>query len=318
MLKNQEIMRYLERYRLEQKVPIYQLTKGIMSTRNYSRILSGEVDLSLEDYAKLLNRLRIPLFEFNIYIDNCKFYEYNHEIRFHQAVENHQFNTAYEIIQPYLKEGKWYTLMASKTIPMAIKLMEWKLNQCTVHHFYASARLILDLDGLEKQKILSFDDFEALYLYSYHGSVEEQRRIFEIFYRIMKNELRILSVSLEYSMSRLHQRALQLATGFEDPDERQLKQLHDIAWIVVEYQSRAKIIGVDRMIFEMLSKFYIKHHLSSSTLFTEYALSVLGSLDMDAIAIFKAVFSSSEIDVIKANLLPSRFPNKHFLEELKP
>jgi len=109
-----------------------------------------------------------------------------------------------------------------------------------------------------------------------------------------------------------------LAMGFEDPDERLLKQLNDIAWIVVEYQSRAKMIGVDQMIFELLSKFYIKHHLPSTTLFTEYALSVFGSLDTDAISRFKAVLTPSEIDTIKADLLPSRFPNKHFLEELKP
>jgi hypothetical protein len=316
MLKNHEIMRYFELYRLEHKVPIYKITKGIMSTRNYSRVLSGEVDISLEDYARLLRRLRLPLFEFNNYIENSTIDENIHEIQFLQAVECRNFEKAYQIIKPYLRDRKWKTMMAIKTIPIAIKLMESQLKQCTTRQFYDFARQTLELTEMETQKFLSFDDFEALLLYSHYGTVEEQRRIYAIFYRIMRDEVRILSTSLEYSMSRLHLRTLELATSFHDPDDSMIEQLREIAWIVLEYQSRAKMIGVEAKMLLLLHRYYQANHIPSETLLSDVALSVLGSSDETMIQKWKAELSNTEIAWIKNHILPSKLPIKHFLEEV--
>lgn len=316
MLKNQEIMRYFERYRLDHKMPIYKITKGIMSTRNYSRILSGEVDISLEDYARLLRRLRLPLFEFNLYIENSTLDENIHEIQFYQAIECRDFEKAYQIIGPYLRDGKWKTLMANKSIPIAVKLMESQLGHCTTRQFYAFARKTLNLTEMETQKILSFDDFEALLLFSFYGTVEEQRRIYSVFYRIMRDEVRILSTSLEYSMSRLHVRTLELATSFHDPDENMLTQLRDIAWIVLEYQSRAKMIGVEAKMLLLLHRYYQTNHLSSEPLLLDVALSVLGSGDETMIQNWKAELSRADITLIQDQILPSKYSHRHFLEEV--
>lgn len=299
-----EIMKYIDKYRLENKMPIYQLTKGIMSTRNYSRLLSGESALSFEDYSALMKRLHAPLFEFSLYVFNCNFFEYIHESNFQQAVDDQKYEEAYEIIKPYLNEQKWGSIFAEKTLPIALKYVTYQLNKCTHAELLAYSKKIIHFDHILQSTLINLDDFEALLLYTKFCSFEEKKAVSSFLNRIILIEdVKILNASVEHTTSRLHRHAIQLLTSFDDNDESAFSDLVKIATIALEYQSRAKIYGEDQFILKLLYTYYKKHHIASKHLLIEFVLSALGSNEESTQNELKNLLSPEEVhevlDLIK-------------------
>lgn len=316
MMQNQEIMQYIDKYRVDNKIPIYQLTKGIMSTRNYSRLLSGETVLSFETYSALLKRLRVPLFEFAIYLYNCRFFAYIHETNFQSAVDNKQYDEAYKMISPYLSEAKWGSVFAEKTIPMMVKFVEYKLNKSSLAELITFSRDTIHLDQVLHQTILSLDDFEALFLFSNYCSESERRMISNRMTEIMiHQDVKILNASVEHTTSRLHRLAIQLLTSFDDNDQNALINLKKMTQIALEYQSRAKIYGEDVYILETLYKYYKRQHQLSKDILIEFVLAVLGSNETHLISELKELLSVEEKDMILTSISTDTFKKTNLFEE---
>jgi len=317
MIKNYEIIRYIDKYRVENKIPIYQLTKGIMSTRNYSRLLPGESVLSFEDYSALLKRLRMPLFEFAMYLYNCLFFEYIHESNFLNAVDDKLYKEAYDIISPYLSEQRWGFIFSEKTLPMAIKFVEYKLNKCSLSELLAYSRDIININQIMNYSILSLDDFEAIFMFSGFCSIEEKRLISKFLTRvILEGEVKILNGSVEHTTSRLHRLAIQVMTSFDDHDDHDLLNLKKIANIALEYQSRAKIYGEDLNILESLYRFYKRSNMESKPLLTEFVLSALSAKDDYGIKKLKELLSNQEIEYILDLISKSELKKSNLFEEV--
>lgn len=72
-MENIELALQLDQLRRERKVTVEQMCKGVISRRNYSRLLSGEVDIQVDVLSKLLINLKVPLEEFSWYrlITSC-------------------------------------------------------------------------------------------------------------------------------------------------------------------------------------------------------------------------------------------------------
>lgn len=315
-MKNNEIIQYIDKYRIENKIPIYQLTKGIMSTRNYSRLLSGETVLSFEDYSALLKRLRVPLFEFAIYLYNCRFFAYIHETNFQNAVDNKQYSEAYQIISPYLEKQTWGSVFSEKTIPMLVKYVEYKLSKISFAELITFSRDTMNLNQMLQYTILSLDDFEALFLFSGYCSSDERRLISNFVTEIIiKNEIKILSASVEHTTSRLHRLAIQLLTSFDDYDQDSLLKLKKVTQIALEYQSRAKIYGEDIYILEMLYAYYKRLNIRSNDILVEYVLAVLGSKEDNMIDRLKSLLSSDEKEYILNLILNESFKKTNLFEE---
>lgn len=308
-------MIYVDRYRLEKKIPIYQLVKGLMSTRNYSRLLSGETVLSFEDYSALLRRLRVPLFEFSLYLYNCRFFEYIHETNFQQAVDEQRYEEAYKIITPYLNQHQWGSVFAEKTLPIAVKYVEFQLKKCSYAEVLSYSRNIIQLSTLLKNTYLNLDDFEALFLFSGFCSIEEKRMISDFLNRaIIDNEIKILNVSVEHTTSRLHRLAIQLLTSFDSHDEATLLKLKAISNIALEYQSRAKIYGEDLAILTLLYKYYKRQNIDYKSLLTEYVLSVLGYNEEQSLKELRTLLSAQEQQYILALIAKSELKKTNLFE----
>ena len=317
MLKNQDIIHYIEKYRLDKKMPIYQLTKGITSTRNYSRMLAKEADVSIEHYNAFLKRFQIPIFEFSLYVYNCQFFENIQETHFLNAIENEQIEQAYEMITPYLDKNDWGFVYAHKTTPIAIKYVEYRLNKCTIHELLSKSRLILGLPQLLQQTMISLDDFEALFRFSVFCSESEKEQIADLLYRIIvKQDVKILNASVEHTTSRLHRLALQMMTALENQDEQSIRRINEVAAIALEYQSRAKIYGEDIFILQSLYLYYKKNQRTIPSLCKEYVMSILGSYEEEKIASLKLVLSLEEREWIISEIQNKRFGKTKLLEEI--
>lgn len=94
-----EVMEVLEQLRLEKKISIQDFTKYIVSRRNYSRFLSGEIGISLETLSKLLKNLEIPLSEFSLYLYNRNLVKRVNETHFVNYVKIKKYDKAFKYYQ---------------------------------------------------------------------------------------------------------------------------------------------------------------------------------------------------------------------------
>ena len=91
----------IEKIRIQKNIKIKDLTNGIISSRNYSRYLSNEIELSFEMLIKLLERLDMPLFLFANYSKNLAIIENIEEMHFFDTVLSGDYQKAYDL---YYKE----------------------------------------------------------------------------------------------------------------------------------------------------------------------------------------------------------------------
>lgn len=316
MTKTNDIMKYIDQYRVENKIPIYKLTEGIMSTRSYSRLLTGEKVLSFENYAMLLERLRMPLFEFSLYFYNCQFFKNIHEVNFQQLVDEKKYREAYEFIQPHLINLSWKSIFSEKTLPIALKYVEYQLKKIGYSELIGYSRNLIQLDDMLERTLLSLDDFESLFLFSDFCSVKEKRKISDYLIRIiLSNDIRILNASVEHTTSRLHRLAIQILTSFDDNDDESLITLKKIVNVALEYQSRAKIYGEDLLILELLFKYYKRLLIENRELLTEFVLSCLGSNEEEKISKLKTILTKEEKAYILNLIKTSRLKKKILFDQ---
>ncbi|MCF7932319.1 MAG: hypothetical protein K9K93_04040 [Acholeplasmataceae bacterium] len=317
MLKNLEIMHYIDKYRIEKGMPINQLTKGVMSTRNYSRLLSGDAELSFETYALFLNKLSIPLFEFAMYLYNCRFFETIHEAHFLDAVDEKRYKDADELIRPYMKDAAWGSVFAHKTIPLALKIVAYHLNKTTIHDLLSFSRSLIQLEQLVNESVITLDDFDSMFLFTHYCFENEKQMIIDFLIRILvQKEVIILSGSYDHTLSRAYRLAVQLMTSVTPANEHHHDNLKQIARIALEYQSRAKMSMEDLYLLEAIFKYYKNNKMTSPSLLREYVLSALGSNEEHVIQSLKDLLTDQEIEFVLSSISQSTLRGTNLFTEI--
>src|SRR5690554_1420148 len=145
MITDIEIMKYFEMLRTERKINIQDITEGIVSRRNYSRYVSGEIAINIETLSKLLAKIEVPLSEFSFYINNRITMENLEEQYFHALIRNEQYTKAYNKYYSKIKNKELKTIYAKRTIPLGIVLMKYKLGMLNRDEVILEMKKIMNL-----------------------------------------------------------------------------------------------------------------------------------------------------------------------------
>jgi transcriptional regulator with XRE-family HTH domain len=87
MIRSDDVIFYIDYYRKQQKIKIYELCEGIISTRTYGRYLNNSSYMTFETIDRLLQRLNMKFFDFfrtitsDVKIKEYQLFDFAHMVR---------------------------------------------------------------------------------------------------------------------------------------------------------------------------------------------------------------------------------------------
>lgn len=288
---NHDLILCIEKIRKERKMTIKSLTKDLLSTRSYTRLLANESLLTFEVLSKFLDRLQVPIFDFSFYVYNHNFYKYIDEITFFDYVRSGLYQIAYDEYYPKIEKGPWGSILAKKSIPISIVLMNYKLNKMNQYDSYYQIKEIIDLKSILKSVMLSGDDLEAMNIFIEICTDQEKTDIANYLYLVMENKVRILSISIEQATTLVHLVALKALTTKVEISQEDIKLINKIFHLAIEYQQRAKMAMYDVMLYKILYTFVRRLDLSENLIVFAYITSILSTIN--------SVFTEEEVVKIR-------------------
>jgi hypothetical protein len=275
---NRDAIVYLDIVREERKVSIQGFVEGITSRRNYSRLLSGEAELSFEMLGKFLERLGMPLYDFGLFAYNKTYLDNINEIWFHDCIRAEKYQEAYTKYYPLIKDKDWKTIYAKKTIPTAIILMDFQLKRIHKSSAIHSILNILKLSTIVNSTFITADDVEALYLFLRICNDEEKEQIAECFFRfLVEKRNKILSAGLEFTILTMYLSTLTALTTKETLNNRDRILILQVFRSALEYHIKAKMMTFDVLLFETIYKFIKKNQIRSKWIVFHYIASIASS-----------------------------------------
>ena len=72
MITNNDVIRILEQLRISKHISITKMTNGVMSPRNYNRLINSELDISIDNLLGMLDNLGTPFEDFFMYANSIE------------------------------------------------------------------------------------------------------------------------------------------------------------------------------------------------------------------------------------------------------
>ncbi|MBU0997280.1 MAG: hypothetical protein KKE16_04460 [Firmicutes bacterium] len=317
MIDNNDVMRFVEKLRIEKKISIHDLTEGIISRRSYSRFLSPSAELQVDTLFKLLERMKLPVFEFGAYVGNSILIENIYEMYFYEYIFNELYETAYNEIYPLIKDKELKSPLAIKSIPIAIKLMEYKLNKITKAEALSAMKNVIELNTMINSKIICFDDIQALSLYTLVCNDEAKELISDHMLKILfTSKIKVFTNSVEYTNSVIHRIALTTLTTKEYTTDKDRKNIQKLLTVIFEYQIKAKTAFHDFIIFNNLYKYVKKHKIDNKLVIFHYLASIASTFGSAYLESNKIKIDQSDIEIYLSFLEDDTFLKKPTYEGL--
>jgi len=316
MITNREVVHYLEKIRIERKITIQAMTEGILSRRNYSRLLSGDAHVSIDILSKMLSKMEIPFNEFSFYIHNHLMYENVDEYNFFEYIFFENYEKAFKEIYPSIKHKECRSLLRNKTIPICIKFLEYKLNIISKSDALSHLTKHIDLDSLLKRYIIQDDDIKALYLYTQLCSDQNKSLIVDFLLKVVfGNDFKMLTAHYEESMIFIYLILLEALTT----QDNLLNSNHDLIKNVyqkaLEFHSRAKLEVYDVYMFKVLYKYIKKYNIDNPYIIFHYIASIISTLD-DNITQKTYEINQSDIEIFSKHINHEHFNKRSMYERL--
>lgn len=310
-------MNGLERMRLERKVAIKDLVCGIISRRNYSRLLSDDIHLSLEVLSKLLDKLNIPFTEFSFYLHNVIMYENLDEVYFHELIRTEKYEAAYKKYFPLIEGNQFKTLFANKTIPLGIQLMKLNMGIITNDEALRHMSRIIKLPEILNSHILHDDDIEALFLYIRICDKQAKEEISTFaFNALTNNEFLKLTGFYEQTMTILQLIALKTLTGKVFVSNEDRIKINIVADIALKFHNKTKLSVFDIMLFQTLYDYIKDNDIKNRYIVFYYVASIIGSLNEEYVCNRKFIITKEDIRVFYDCLNDDEFIQSAMYERL--
>jgi len=269
MLTDLELIEYLERLRLENNLSIQEITKGIISRRNYSRYISSECPLNIQVLTQLLKRIGIPLNEFICYITNKKILENLDELLFHELIMQENYVKAYTYYQK-LQNKQLQSNFASKSIPMGINLMLFKMNLISLDEVKKRLTKILNLDEIINKTIINDDEIEAIYIFIRIAEVADKEKILKYFLNVLFDSKYII-ISNFLDKSKMLCYLITLKILIEDQERFNNDLINNVIKSVLDCKNSIPI-HYEFLLFELIYKYLNKKQIENKDVTYRYAL----------------------------------------------
>lgn len=309
-MNNNLLIEFIDRLRKEKNISIGDFTKDIVSKRSYSRFLSYEAGISFEVLNAFLERLDMPLFELGNYIMNVTIHENVDEYYFFDAILNEKYDYAYNEIYPKIKDKKWKTLLASKTIPMGIQLVLYKMNKITKYQALDNMAKYLELDKIIKSKIVFYNDIAAFKIYLELCNDKDKEKIAEYLYKVhFNNNYKILTNTVEVTNLLIYSNILKALTSLKTQSMKIKKRIKEVLDSFLEYHKRAKMDVYDVMIFEIVYKYVKDNNIRNDLVVFHYFTALITSDNFNENEFFK------NMDANDIRILLELLDNEIFVRE---
>ncbi len=289
-MNDNNLIEYIDRLRIEKNISIGDFTKNIVSTRSYTRFLSREADISFEVMNAFLEKLDMPLFELGNYIMNLTIHENVSEYYFYDAILNGNYEYAYNEVYPNIKDKEWKTLLASKTIPMGIQLVLYKMNKITKYQALDKMEEYLELKKLIQSKIVFYNDITAIQVYLEVCNDKSKELIADFLYKVLFNgKIKILTNTVEVTNLLLYSNLLKALTSLKNQTKKIQKQIKDVLDSFLEYHKKAKMDVYDVLIFEIIYKYIKANNIDNDLVIFHYLTALISSDNFNENTFFETI-----------------------------
>jgi len=194
MITNENIIEGLEKLRIQKNKTIQYLTDGIMSNRNYSRLLNGEASINLDELNEMLKRLYVPFDDFVLYLDTMNRIKYYPEEYFVLLVLYSNYEKAAKVIKTLENPKELHTYNAINAFPAALACLDYYQKKISLEALREYLKALVKINEIRKNKIVHAPDIYTIYFYIRVAKNEEKERLIEFLKELLdKNEYQIIS-----------------------------------------------------------------------------------------------------------------------------
>lgn len=263
-MENIELALQLDQLRRERKVTVEQMCKGVISRRNYSRLLSGEVDIQVDVLSKLLINLKVPLEEFSWYRFNRLMFKNIDEVNFHEVMRYGNIEKAAKEYPGILTKHTLGSVYAKKAVPLDILLVKHHLGMITKDDLLSQARIIIDMKSYAKSYIVQDDDVEALYAYSKICREDELLPIIQFEERaIFSGKIKLFTNFVEVAIILNHLTLMQALLRKKEMTPTDHNLFKCTVNSGLEFLQRSKLMPFDFMFFNLYKKYCDKYAINN-------------------------------------------------------
>ncbi len=312
-----EVMNCVEQLRLERKMTILEITEGVISRRNYSRYLSGEIPITLEVLTKLLTKLGVPLHEFVIYMTNKNIFNNLDEAYYLDLIRNEQYEEAYNRYYHSIKDKKLNSIYASRTIPICKNLMLYKLGKLFKEEAKKNSSRIIDLKEMFRKKHLNDDEIESLYLYIRICDDEDKERIADYLLNMLfSREYKLTAIHYEFCLTLTYLIVLTIITEHHNKEKYKRNIIKQVINEALDFFRRAKFNNNDILLFDILYKYIKKNNIHNNDIIFYYISSILSTNDTEFLNGRKFAITREDINIYFTLLKDEELINSNLYERI--
>lgn len=255
----------LDQLRRERRVTVETMCKGVISRRNYSRLLSGEVEASLDTLSKLLVNLNVPLAEFSYYRFNHVMFENIDEVNFHEVMRYGNFSRAAKEFGDILNKHTLGSIYATKSVPIDVLILKHYLGLITKDDMVSQAKEIIQLPIMCKSYIIQDDDIDALYEYAKICREDDFPLIINFCERVIftPQKFKMFTNYAEVTTNLLHLTLLQVLLRKNELSKAEHTLFKRVINSELEYIRRAKSLPFDILFFSLYKSYCEEYHVDN-------------------------------------------------------
>lgn len=277
-----EIIQMLDNLRIQNDLSIEEFTEGIVSRRNYSRYLNGEVRMSFTILAALLKKINLSVSAFSYYVLNTMIVTYNHEFEFLNHLTNRQYKEAQKIYEQKIHGQQLHTFLADKTIPAGFVYLEYKLNKISFEKGRNTLINTYPLNEVLDRILITEDDIMSLYFYTKFANKEESLRIAQFVYDLLvSNKRKNFAIHVEEAQYIAYMIALEILYKYYEQIKNGKKHFEMCITRALDFDRRARVGNYNLFILEPIYKYAKSQNCKDLDLVIYYYVTALLAADKD-------------------------------------
>ena len=278
------IITLLDQLRIQSKLSIENFTEGIISKRNYSRYLNGELKISYLTLSKLLEKLNISISSFSFFIQNSIITKYDYELDFFDEVTKKDYKRAMDIYETKIKGKPLYTHLSEKSVPSGIIYLSFILGQKDLKTAKLEIKDIIHFHQLPEKHVYTDDDIGSLYIYSLIADEQDKKIIADWLEEvIVEKKHKSFYTQPEPIKYLKYIMMLKILTEKETIDPKTQKLIDIVTTKALDHDRRARIIGHNQLLLKILYEYAHKSNDAKKDIYSFYYLSSLMTLKEDII-----------------------------------
>ena len=316
MATNREIIIALDNFRLEKRKTIQDMTEGIISPRNYSRLLKDEAEITMDVLVALLDKLNTPFEEFISYINMHKYVDSFDEDRFVYLVIFENYEKAVSKYSDVMSGKNNKSRFAEKTIPACVAYLSYINKKITLQAAKMLIEGFLDLNTIEKNKVIHEEDIYTMYLYMKIASQEELDSLSEFMNTIIYDRsFKVFAHQYENTIMMAYIIEMYLLTSKPYSVEND-KAIRNVFKEALLFNSKYTISPFDVLLFEVVFKYVKKNDIKSKYISFYYIASVLSTSNVDFLRGRTFDIGEDDLEAYYGLISDARFVNSHMYKRL--